>query len=67
MDADGVDLYFLNRDPVRNVKDIKNILPVFNTPPYGLTPLSRLLRQILAAKKELPFDRKLLILIATDG
>ena len=67
MDSNGVDIYFLNRDPVLNVTNTQNMRHVFNSPPQGLTPLVPALRRILAAKRTQAFEKKLLILIATDG
>jgi hypothetical protein len=67
MDSTGVDVYFLNRDPVLNVTNAQNMRHVFNSPPQGLTPLVPALRRILAAKRSQTFEKKLLILIATDG
>jgi hypothetical protein len=67
MDANGVDIYFLNRDPILNVNNPQNIRHIFNSPPQGLTPLVPALRRILAAKRSQTFEKKLLILIATDG
>ncbi|CAF3487691.1 unnamed protein product, partial [Rotaria sp. Silwood2] len=67
MDSNGVDVYFLNRDPVLNVTNAQNMRHVFNSPAKGLTPLVPALRKILAAKRSLTFEKKLLILIATDG
>ncbi len=67
MDSNGADIYFLNRDPVLNVTNMQAMRHAFNTPPQGLTPLVPALRRILAAKRSLTFEKKLLILIATDG
>lgn len=67
MDANGVDVYFLNRDPVPNVTNGQNVRHIFQRPPDGMTPLVRALRQILQAKRNLTYEKKLLILIATDG
>ena len=67
MDANGVDVYFLNRDSVPNVTNIQNMRHVFNSPPNGLTPLVPALRRIFAAKRGLSYEKKLLILVATDG
>jgi hypothetical protein len=67
MDPNGVDVYFLNRDPMLNMTDTRNIRQAFNTPPQGLTPLVPALRRILAAKRSVTNEKKLLILIATDG
>ncbi|CAF1316917.1 unnamed protein product [Rotaria sordida] len=67
MDSNGIDIYFLNRDPMLNVTDARYVRQVFNAPPQGLTPLVPALRRVLAAKRNQPYEKKLLILIATDG
>ena len=67
MDSNGVDVYFLNRDPALNVTNPQNMRHVFNSPPQGLTPLVPALRRVLAAKRNQTFEKKLLILVATDG
>ena len=67
MDSSGVDVYFLNRDPVQNVTNPQSIRHVFNSPASGLTPLVPALRRILTAKRGQSYEKKLLILIATDG
>jgi hypothetical protein len=67
MDSNGVDVYFLNRDPLLNVTNAQAIRPVFNSSPQGLTPLVPAIRRILAAKRSQAYEKKLLLLIATDG
>jgi hypothetical protein len=67
LDPDGLDIYFLNRPPVLRVTDASQLLPAFSQPPNGLTPITRVLRQILNAKQGVIQERKLLIIIATDG
>jgi hypothetical protein len=67
MDANGIDIYFLNREPVLNVTNPQNIRHIFDSRPQGLTPLVPALRKIMAAKRGQAFEKKLLILIATDG
>ncbi|CAF4037895.1 unnamed protein product [Rotaria sordida] len=66
-DPNGVDIFFLNRQPMRNVKHAEQLIPVFAIPPAGPTPIVRVLRQILQEKQLEVQERKLLILIATDG
>ncbi|CAF3027656.1 unnamed protein product [Rotaria sp. Silwood2] len=53
LDPDGVDVYFLNRQPMYNVQ--------------SPTPMVRVLRQVLKDKRNEIQERKLLILLATDG
>lgn len=67
LDPDGIDIYFLNRPPMLRVKNSSELLPAFTNPPNGLTPITRVLLQILDAKKTAIQERKLLIIIATDG
>jgi len=67
MDPNGLDLYFLNREPVFNVKDSNQIAAAFHEPPSGGTPISAVLRQVLKDKKQKAKEQKLLIIIATDG
>ena len=67
MDANGVDIYFLNRDPMLNITNTQSIRQAFNSPPQGLTPLVPAIRRILAAKRSQAYEKKLLLLIATDG
>jgi hypothetical protein len=67
MDKDGLDIYFLNRGTVRGVSHSSQLESMFANPPAGLTPLSPVLKAILTEKKQIARERKLLILIATDG
>ena len=67
LDPDGIDIYFLNRPPLSKVNDSSQLAVAFAHPPNGLTPISRVLRQILQEKRSVVQERKLLIIIATDG
>jgi len=67
LDPDGIDIYFLNRPPLLHVKDSSQLNDTFNRLPNGPTPLTRVLSAILNLKRSQINDRKLLILIATDG
>ncbi|CAF1280531.1 unnamed protein product [Adineta ricciae] len=67
LDPDGLDIYFLNRPAVLHVKHSSQLESTFAAPPNGLTPITRVLRQILQAKKTAIQERRLLIIIATDG
>lgn len=67
LDPDGVDVYFLNRPPLFRVKHSAELAPAFANPPKGVTPITRVLRQILQAKQNEAIERRLLIIIATDG
>ncbi|CAF2932478.1 unnamed protein product [Rotaria sp. Silwood2] len=67
LDPDGVDVYFLNRKPLLHVHNSKELVSTFAIPPNGATPIVRVLRQVLNDKKNEIQQRKLLIVIATDG
>ena len=64
----GVDIYFLNQDPILRVKDPKVVEGAFSRRPSGYTPLVPVLNKIF----QLPpsrrgHDKKLLVFVATDG
>ena len=67
LDPDGIDLYFLNRQPLLRVTDSSQLIETFSQIPNGATPLTRVLNYVLDLKRPHVHDRKLLILIATDG
>ncbi len=67
LDSNGIDIYFLNRPPVLNVTDARLVTQQFNQPPKGLTPITPALRKILAAKRSIAYEKKLVVVIATDG
>ncbi|CAF2757024.1 unnamed protein product [Rotaria sp. Silwood2] len=68
-DPDGVDVYFLNREPMYNkacytyLFNKISIVKIISGP----TPMVRVLRQVLKEKKNQIQERKLLIFLATDG
>ncbi|CAF4130320.1 unnamed protein product [Rotaria sp. Silwood2] len=64
LDPDGLDVYFLNREPMYNVQSSEELT---NTIISGPTPIVRVLRQVLKDKRNEIQQRKLLILLATDG
>jgi hypothetical protein len=64
---DGIDIYFLNRAPLLRVNDSSRLNETFSRLPNGPTPLTRVLSEVLNIKRSKVQDRKLLILIATDG
>lgn len=74
LDPDGVDLYFLNRQPVTNVSSMEQVNHIFSSGPGGQTPLITAFNHILRNKgyslddktQVLP-ERNLLIIIITDG
>lgn len=67
LDPDGVDIYFLNRPPMLHITDSSQLYESFSKIPNGPTPISRVLLEVLNKKRARVHDRKLLILIATDG
>ncbi|CAF0803099.1 unnamed protein product [Adineta steineri] len=67
LDPDGIDIYFLNRQPLLHVVDSSQLNETFSILPNGPTPLTRVLSYVLNLKRSRVHDRKLLILIATDG
>ena len=61
------DVLFLNRPGFRNVKHISQLNEQFTTPPTGLTPLAASFKMALESNRNELTERKLLILIFTDG
>jgi hypothetical protein len=68
-DMNGVDVYFLNRPTVLNVKSIAQLEEVFRKEPtdYCLTPLSNKLDQIINEKRDIFANGTGVLVIATDG
>lgn len=67
LDNDGIDVYFLNRDPVFNVTSQEVLDRVFSVEPKGYTPIVPILRKVMNDKKKSIVEKKLLIILATDG
>ncbi|UJR11808.1 hypothetical protein I4U23_015988 [Adineta vaga] len=67
LDPDGVDIYFLNRDPIFHVRSSTELANIFMVHPSGSTPIVPVLRRVLRDKHQQINERKLLILLATDG
>ncbi|CAF1038342.1 unnamed protein product [Adineta ricciae] len=67
LDSDGVDVYFLNREPMLNVRSSSDLEFIFAMEPEGATPIVPVLRQVLKDKRNQVYERNLLILLATDG
>jgi hypothetical protein len=67
VDSDGIDLYFLNSDPVKNVTSPDVVRDIFykSKRPNGYTPLTACYEHVLKDKNI--DERPLLILVATDG
>jgi len=67
-DSNGVDVHFLNRRPMLNVTDPRQVVESFIQPPGGFTPLTAALRQIFhSAASKRGSDKRLLVFVATDG
>merc|ERR1711862_863179 len=66
-DADGIDVYFLNRGEIKNVRSGKDerLERAFAARPSGGTPLGRTIQAVLQEKQG--NDKPLLVLVATDG
>jgi len=67
VNPDGMDLYFLNRQPVLNVTETSALAGVFSTLPSGSTPLYRTLQKLYDATSSIPDSKQVLILVLTDG
>ena len=67
LDKNGLDIYFLNRGPVYNVSSFQQVQTVFQYPPNGYTPLVFALDRIFKEKEMQIKEKKLLLIIATDG
>ncbi|KAI8906792.1 hypothetical protein EDD86DRAFT_248377 [Gorgonomyces haynaldii] len=68
-DPDGVDVYFLNRPKVSNVKHYSQLDQVFQREPgdYDLTPLSQVVETILKEHRQKFAGGNCILVIATDG
>jgi hypothetical protein len=67
-DSNGVDVHFLNRPPMLNVTDPRQVIESFSQRPGGLTPLTPALRRIFQSAASKPgSDKRLLVFVATDG
>jgi hypothetical protein len=65
-DKSGIDVFFLNRQPVEGVKSStdKRFLAAFQGKPAGTTPLTETLNRVVAKTAG---ERKVLLFILTDG
>ena len=67
-DANGVDIYFLNGGKYSKVKNAADVDHAFSRTPGDYTPLVPVLRDIFQSPMAQPGrEKKLLVLIATDG
>ena len=68
LNDEGVDCYFLNRPPVLRVTAAAQVQAAFAfAPPSGYTPLARVTQGVLDTYRGSLGERKLLLVIATDG
>lgn len=67
LDNDGIDVYFLNRPPEYNVANYEKIEKIFKKKPAGYTPIVNVFKRVLQEKTKLLAEKKLLIILATDG
>lgn len=65
--AEGMDLHFLNRAPIKSVTHSTQLQPAFAASPNGYTPLQATLRRLLAENTAHYMKKPLLLIIATDG
>ena len=68
-DPDGIDIYYLNRNPILKVGTAEelNFYPQFNVTPNGSTPLGETIQRVLTEKAKIISERKMLLIIFTDG
>ena len=60
--AEGCDVYFLNRPGLNRVKNINNLRESFEKKPSGYTPLTKVLKTVLANANDLDEKKSLLVL-----
>ena len=64
----GSDVHFLNRPPIRNVRDQSQLAHYFRDKPQGVTPLARTIQTVINENQPNVLNGKnLLLVIATDG
>ena len=64
-DTDGIDIHFLNRNCLKNVKSYEEAKHYLNIIPCGRTPLTKCTRDLLDIHRDNP--KEVLLVIATDG
>lgn len=67
LDPDGIDIRFLNRPGFSRVGTSDQVAAAFLPAPSGYTPLARAVRGIFEEKAAVIRERKLLLIILTDG
>ena len=65
--AKGCDVYFLDRPGLKRVKNINDLKESFEKKPSGYTPLTKVLKTVLANANDLDDKTSLQVLIVTDG
>lgn len=64
----GCDIYFLNRQPIRQCRDLNQLRYVFQNNPQGVTPLTRTVQQVINDNPpHMLQGKQLLLIISTDG
>jgi hypothetical protein len=67
-DEAGTDIYFLNRPTARNIQKPEQLEPHMVDPPYGFTPITQTITNVLLDyNPNVLGEKKLLIVIVTDG
>jgi hypothetical protein len=67
LDPDGIDIRFLNRQGYSHVATSAQVSGAFAARPTGYTPLVRVIREIFAEKEAVIRERKMLLIVLTDG
>lgn len=67
LDANGIDVYFLNRPPMFGVTSSQQVQAAFGPQPAGFTPLARVTSGVLSTLAPVLNERKVLLIVATDG
>ena len=64
----GTDVYFLNKPPVKNIKDVDQFASYLKKlTPNGYTPLNKTFNIVLGENVNTVKEKKLLVIILTDG
>jgi hypothetical protein len=67
LDPDGLDIYFLNRPRLTGISSAAQVQAAFAPPPKGWTPIVRTLQQVFRDKEVVMREKRLLVILATDG
>jgi hypothetical protein len=63
----GSDVYFLNRQTARNIRDIDQLNSYFQNKPSGFTPLARVFRSVLTENSNAFLQESNLLIIIVTG